>query len=109
MTRPWPAIRGHFETLGARFGAMADLVHAIESSELGERLFALTSLSELRVVSAPVTYPYDGPYLSVKLVGDQIELRFVDTSDKNKQWHRTVQTPHAFGAMRAVCKDLCWA
>ena len=48
-------------------------------------------MHDLCVVQRPVTYPYDGPYLRLSpITEDRIELRYLDTAARAKQWHRTV-------------------
>lgn len=49
---------------------------------------------DLCIVQTEVSYPDDGPCPSLRvspISEHQIEFRYIDTHDKAKQWHRTVE------------------
>ncbi len=111
MTRPWPEVAAFYEGLGLPgrpVGALAALARKISESPLAPGLFAWTSMHDLCIAQAEVTYPYDGPYLRLSPSADQIELRYVDSSYRAKQWHRTIEADQAFGRLVKFLNELRW-
>ena len=99
MIQPWSKIVDLYErSAGDRrsMHAIAGLARLISETQLARGLFAWTSMHDLCVVQTEVNYPYDGPKLVVSpIAADQIEFRYVDTLDKARQWHRTVDADQA--------------
>jgi hypothetical protein len=112
MTQPWPQIVAHYEDYGGEqrsIRALAGLARQISESPLAKGLFAWTSMFDLCVVQTPVSYPYDGPLLRIAPVSeDRIEFRYLDTLDKAKQWHRTVDADQALPRLIKFLDQLRW-
>ena len=93
-----PAVRG-----------MLTLSRHITASPLASGLYGWTSMLDLCIAQTAVTYPYDGPYLRVSpLAGGQIEFRYLDTHEKEKQWHRTVEAVEAVPRLLKFLHQLHW-
>ena|SRR5215813_13025908 len=112
MIVPWERIRQHYAAIahcGAAWKAMLNLVDQITTSRYADGLFAWTSMNDLCIVQARVTYPYDGPYLRISPQADgQIEFRYLDTLAVDKQWHRTVAGNEAFRRLELFVNQLHW-
>ena len=66
-------------------------------------------MHDLCVAQAPVTYPYDGPYLRLSpLSDDRIELRYVDTAYTAKQWRRTAEAEDVRQRLLKFLDELRW-
>jgi hypothetical protein len=64
---------------------------------------------DLCITQTEVTYPYDGPLLRVSPLPDgQIEFRYEDTHDKQKQWHRIVDPTKAMPQFIKFLDQLHW-
>lgn len=112
MIRPWPRIAAHYETYAENrrsFLALASLARWIGSGPLEKGLFAWTSMNVLCITQTEVTYPYDGPRLTLSPIGeDEVELRYVDTPDQDKQWHRTVDAADVAPRILKFLDQLRW-
>jgi len=112
MTRPWPGIAAHYARFSAArrsFLALASLAQWISSGPLSKGLFAWTSVNTLCITQTEVTYPYDGPRLTLSPISEnEIELRYVDTPDQNKQWHRTVDAAEVAPRILKFLDELRW-
>jgi hypothetical protein len=112
MTKPWPAIVAHYEqcTDGeASLQALLALSRHIADSPMASRLYAWTSLWDLCIAQTEVSYPYDGPYLRVSpLFNGHIELRYLDTPEKDGQWHRVVPAGDALARLLKFFNELHW-
>jgi hypothetical protein len=112
MTQPWPQIVAHYEDYSGEqrsIRALARLARRISESPVAKGLFAWTSMFDLCVVQTPVSYPYDGPRLRIAPVSeDRIEFRYLDTLDKAKQWHRTVDADQALPRLVKFLDQLRW-
>lgn len=118
MTRSWLNIREYYDDLCEKgpekdqslpIRAMLTLVEAIENSQYAFGLYAWTSMFDLCIVQAEVSYPYDGPYLRVSpLPEGKIEFRFVDSYYKEKQWRRVVEAKDAFQRLEIFLDQLHW-
>ncbi len=112
MTKPWPEIIARYDDhKGAErsIRTLGTLARRIGESPLATGLFAWTSMFDLCIVQTEVTHPYDGPFLRLSPNSeDQIELRYVDTLNKGKQWHRTVDAEHAFARLIKFLDELRW-
>ena len=112
MTKPWSDIRDYYAALvkaGGSFRAMHRLVKQIASSRYKDGVFAWTSAFDLCIVQQPVIYPYDGPYLRVSPLHDnQLEFRYVDTPNEEKQWCRIGDGPGAFARLERFFEQLHW-
>jgi hypothetical protein len=112
MIRPWSEIRQRYaDTAGASAAltAMLGLVNEIESSTYANALFAWTSMHDLCIAQTAVTYPYDGPYLRISpRENGRLEFRYLDTSNADKQWHRTVEGKDAFTRLQSFVEQLHW-
>lgn len=111
MIRPWEEIRQEYERRSESLPAlraMTELVENIQNSRLS-RLYAWMSMHDLYVVQQPVSYPYDGPRLLISPRFDgTIELRFIDTPNKKKQWRRDVPEHLAFERVERFTDELRW-
>ena len=112
MTKDWWSIVAHYDALGAlnpSILGIAALARHIQESELAVGLFAWTSMSDLCIVQAEVSYPYEGPYLRVAPRADgTIEFRYIDTMVEADQWHRTVAAADVIPRLRRFLAELNW-
>lgn len=112
LIQPWEAIEQFYVRMADRASAaphLAQLVAAIRKSRYVSGLYAWTSMLDLCVVQTPATYPYHGPLLRISPVGsDALEFRYEDTSDKSKQWHRTVSGGSGFARLEHFIAQLGW-
>ncbi|HEY2401253.1 MAG TPA: hypothetical protein VGI23_12930, partial [Steroidobacteraceae bacterium] len=112
MTQPWPEIVAHYEEFEGKarsFRALARLTHLISESQLAKGLFAWTSVLDLCIVRRPVSHPYDGPLLRISPIDeDRLEFRYLDTWEKAKQWHRTVDADQATPRLIKFLDQLHW-
>ena len=112
MTKPWPEIVNHYDAVGddsRSIQALATVARRIAETALSGGLFGWTSMLDLCVVQTEVSYPYNGPLLRISPVSnDQLEFRYEDTSDKAKQWHRTVDADEAIPRMLRFLDQLRW-
>lgn len=112
MTRPWHEIVARYEDYkGDRrsIHALGRLAQRISQSPLAQGLFPSPHMFDLDVLQREVSYPYDGPFLRLSAVSnDQIEFRYVDTWDKAKQWHRTVDADQAWQRLLGFLDQLSW-
>jgi predicted protein tyrosine phosphatase len=99
MTLPWPQIVARYDEYTGEaqsIRASARLARLISGSQLAKGLFAWTSMFDLCIVQTPVSYLYDGPLLRISPTEeDRLEFRYLDTPEKAKQWHRTVEADQA--------------
>jgi len=112
MTRPWPEIVAHYgeyEGEARSIRALAQLTHQISESHLAKGLFAWTSMFDLCIVQRPVSYQYDSPLLRMSPIDkDRLEFRYLDTWEKAKQWHRTVDADQAMPRLIKFLDQLRW-
>jgi len=110
MNRPWSEIARFYGQIDTPSGAaMLALVSAIQASRYAAGLFPWTSMMDLCVAQTPVIYPCDSPYLRIGPISqDTVELRYVDTWDEKKQWHRSVRLEWAFARLERVFDELHW-
>lgn len=111
MTKPWFEICAHYDahTGDSRsIRALATLARTIAQGPLSV-LFAWTSMFDLNITQTEVEYPYDGPRLRVSPVSrEQLEFRYIDTSDHTKQWNRTVNADEAEPRLIKFLEQLRW-
>lgn len=89
--------------------AMYSFVTALESSSYAVGLFPWTSMLDLCIAQTPVEYPYNGPYLRISpKPGSVVELRYLDSWIKAKQWNRTVPAAETFHAFERFIDHLHW-
>lgn len=112
MTQPWPQIVARYEDYTGdvrSIRALGRLARQISESPLANGLFAWTSMFDLCIVQTPVSYPYDGPWLRISPNGeDRIEFRYLDTPEKAKQWHRTVEADQEWPRLIKFLDQLRW-
>ena len=111
LVRSWESILRHYQGFpqaGPQLVGLIELCSRVCESRLSGVLFAWTSVAELRVVSVPVEYPYDGPYLSAIESSGVVHLRYVDTTARSRQWNRSVQSGEAYSALESFCRDIGW-
>jgi hypothetical protein len=118
MTQPWEAIRhfyaglvrdGQLVKAGLPVGRMLELVQAIEASRYESGLHGWHSMHDLCIVQSPVRYPYFGPYLRIApLIGGKLEFRYIDTLERDRQWHRTVEGKDGFARLERFIDQLHW-
>jgi hypothetical protein len=113
MTRPWSEVRQHYADAPAFVQAdgMLALIDYISSSGLSAGLYAWTSMFDLCITQAPVTYPYDGPFLKVSPLPDtsKVEFRYIDTRVTQQQWHRVVEAKDVVSRFEQFIQQLCWS
>ena len=112
MVRSWDEIRetySDFVENGLKLKPMLNLVESIQESPYADGLYAWTSMHDLCIVQAPVTYPYDGPYLRISpQFNGKVEFRYVDTHVASKQWHRTESEEKLFKRLEGFLNQLHW-
>ena len=112
MTRPWDQILAHYAECKAdsrSVRSLEALVRRICESELRKGLFAWTSMLDLCIAQTEVSYPYNGPYLRLSPVTkDQIEFRYVDTLNEQRQWRQTVDAEEAWSRLVMFLDRLRW-
>ena len=90
---------------------MLELAQRIANSPLASGLYGWTSMFDLFITQTVVVYPYDGPRLRVAPLsphGQLVELRYLDTMEEDKQWHRTVEATLAVPQFLKVLDELHW-
>jgi hypothetical protein len=112
MTRPWHEVVARYEDYKGEhrsIRALGTLAQRISQSPLAQGLFASPHMFDLDILQREVSYPYDGPFLRLSAItNDQIEFRYVDTWDKAKQWHRTVDADEAWARLIGFLDQLRW-
>ncbi len=112
MNQPWPKIVVRYEQYtgnDSAIQAMLVLAKRIANGPLSKGLYAWTSMFDLCVTQTEVTYPYDGPYLRVSPLRDgRVEFRYFDTWEKEKQWHRTVESSDVVPCLLSFLGQLHW-
>jgi hypothetical protein len=112
MTRPWPEIDRFYSELPAdvpALDAMRALVRQICESRYATGVHAWTSMCDLCIVQAEVSYPYDGPYLRISPHQDgTLEFRYVDAYLKDRQWVRVVPAEKGFDRLCRFFAELHW-
>jgi len=112
MTRPWADIVSHYRCRvegGMDIGAMLRLVEQIEASSYARGLYAWTSMHDLCIVQVPGVDAYEGHHLRISPRFDgTIEFRYIDTPNREKQWHRVVKEEDAFQRLERFIDQLHW-
>ena len=114
MIKPWPAIVAQYADYanrGPAIDAMLELAQRIASSPLGSGLYGWTSMFDLFITQTEVAHPYHGPCLRVAPLlpdGQLVELRYLDTREEDKQWHRTVEATLAVPRFLKFLDELHW-
>jgi hypothetical protein len=114
MTRPWPEIRRQYAEEVPRFAwtdGMLAVIDHIGDSGLGVGLHGWTSMFDLCIAQAVVTYPYRGPYLRISPVAgtDRLEFRYVDTPIQAQQWSREASARDALRRFKRFVDQLRWS
>lgn len=66
-------------------------------------------MHDLCIVQQEIAYPHEGPYLRISpMFNGKIEFRYIDTSDKDKQWKRIVDENTAFAQLESFIEQLHW-
>ena len=114
MTQPWHVIIERYDRYEAEpkrraILALANLARRISESPLAQGLFPSPHMFDLDILQREVDYPYHGPSLRLSAISDdQIEFRYVDTYEKKKQWHRTVDADQAWSRLIKFLDQLRW-
>lgn len=112
MDKPWTNIVAQYAEYAERgpaMLAMLALTQRIANSPLAQGLHAWTSMFDLCITQTEVTYPYNGPYLKVSPLPDgRVEFRYLDTQEKDKQWHRTVEATETVPRLLKFLAQLRW-
>ena len=110
MTRPWQEIVKHYSDLKVQsrsIRALGDLASRVANSRYRSGLFAWTSMSSLCITQIEVSHPYDGPHLRLSpITDDRVEFRFVDTRERNHQWHREVAAEDAYDRLEKFLRSV---
>ena len=113
LIQPWSKIVAHYEECGGEnqsIHALRDLSRKIASTSLSSRLYGWTSVLDLCIAQAEARYPYDGPRLVISpLPGNLVEFRYVDTYEKDKLWHRIVESTEVVSRFQAFLSQLRWS
>lgn len=89
--------------------AIKTLAKQIMQTPLSDGLHGWTSMWELCIAQAADSAPYEGPYLKISPVGeDVIEFRYVDCVDPDRQWHRNVESMDAWDRLLRFLDQLHW-
>jgi hypothetical protein len=113
LTKAWEEIAATYQDYAGdrrSIQALAGLAKRINGSPLARGLFAWTSMFDLCIVQTEVNeYPYNGPLLRIAPASaDQLEFTYEDTTDKKKQWRRTVDASDAFPRLLKFLDQLRW-
>jgi hypothetical protein len=112
VTESWPDVVARYESYRseeASLIAMLQLVKRIAKSDLAAGLHPWTSMFDLFLTQAPVSYPYEGPRLKISPTHQgQIEFRYIDTTDDSQQWHRTVAASEVVQRLLKFLDQLRW-
>ncbi len=112
MNKSWPEIVARYEHYTGHDPAIREMLalsQHIATSPLASGLYAWTSMFDLCITQTVVTHPYDGPYLRVSpLRSGLIEFRYIDTLEKAKQWHRTIEATSAIPRLLNFLDQLHW-
>jgi hypothetical protein len=107
MTQTWSEVHDHYVELERP--EMLALVDALADSRYAGGIYPWTSHLALNLARTQVEYPYFGPYLSIlPLAHGFMELRYVDTSFEEKQWHRTVRGIDVLPRLERFFKEMNW-
>jgi hypothetical protein len=112
MTQPWLQIVARYDAFEGEhksIRALGALAQRISQSPLANGLHAWTSMFDLCIVQIPVSHPFHGPFLRISpITEDRIEFRYVDTFEKDKQWHRIVDTTQTWSRLIRFLDQLRW-
>lgn len=112
MIQPWPKIVAHYEEYAGEnrsVHVLRDLVRKIAGTSLSSGLHGWTSVFDLCIAQVEASYPYDGPRLIISpLSNNLVEFRYVDTYEKAKQWHRTVDSTEVVFCFETFLSQLRW-
>jgi hypothetical protein len=112
MIRRWTDIAVDYETHAsgrASLEALGSLARWVGEGPLVKGLFAWKSMHTLCLVQHEVSYPYDGPHLTITpLAREKVEFRYVDTPDKAKQWQRIVDSHDVQRQLSKFLDQLRW-
>ena len=110
MIRPWPEIIAHYADADtASHQAIGQLARHIHEGPLSKNLFGWTSIYDLCISQTKMSYPPNGPYLSVTAIGpESVEFRYLDTNIADRQWNRTVQPEQTIARFDRFLEQLRW-
>lgn len=110
-TVPWDDIvTGYDEAPDeAAITALKALAKQIMHTPLSDGLHGWTSMWDLCIAQAADSTSYEGPYLQLSAVGeDIIEFRYIDCADPDRQWHRNVACIDAWDRLLRFLDQLHW-
>lgn len=112
ITRSWASIVETYEQSGSSnpaVAALAALSRHVRDSDLSVALFGWTSVLDLCIIQRPEGWPPLAPYLVIEPLHDgNLEFRYLDTLERQKQWHRTVPAADAVVQLERFLKQLHW-
>lgn len=109
VVMPWPAatLAGYLDHVPIVIRCRANFPPPFFA--LASGLFGSPSMFDLCIVQIPVHYPFDRPLLRPSpITGDRIGFRYVDTHEKEPQWHRTVDADQAWLSLNKFLDQLRW-
>lgn len=112
VNKPWSSIvercRGHTGKSRSIRAVEAMFAH-IANGPLATALFAWTSMFDVCITQTPVAYPCDGPFLLVSpRLDGQVEFRYIDTREKEKQWVRVEKPERGVSRLHLFLRQLKW-
>lgn len=111
MTVPWGEIVTSYDGAPDQpaIQAIQALARQIMSTPLSDGLHGWMSEWALCIAQAAELRQYEGPYLQVSAVADDIiEFRYVDCADPDRQWHRNVLSVDAWDRLVRFLDQLHW-
>jgi hypothetical protein len=112
MTKPWGDIKLFYQDLvdrGWSLQGMVQLIEQIDMSRYAAGIHGETSVYDLRVVQREGTILSHDSYLRVSPLFDgTMELRYVDTHIKERQWSRVAKHEEAFSTVVEFLHELHW-
>ena len=88
---------------------MRALAHELANTTYAAALHPWTSMHDLCISQTEPTYPQDSPYLRISLASPfEMEFRYIDTGDPQRQWHRTESPARAIARLEGFFDQLNW-
>jgi hypothetical protein len=108
----WKSVLTFFDesaTVDACFEPMRTLAHGLANSPYAAALHPWTSMHDLCISQTKPVYPQVFPHLCISLRSpSEIEFRYIDTADPQRQWHRTESPARAIERLEIFFDQLNW-
>ena len=108
----WKSVLTFFDERAAAnafFEPMRTLAHGLANSTYAAALHPWASMHDLCISQTKPVYPQDVPHLRIGLRSpSEIEFRYIDTADPQRQWHRTESPARAIERLEIFFDQLNW-